>query len=95
MTYPNCAAAYKDGRSNIPQGDPAYSAKLDRDGDGVACDTPPPGFTPRPESTAGVSTPSGELAQTGAGDVAGIGVLVVAMGAVVVWAFRRRLRFTA
>jgi hypothetical protein len=36
--YSDCDAAHADGRYNIPRGDPAYQAKLDRDGDGIACD---------------------------------------------------------
>ncbi len=37
--YANCKAAAKDGRYNIPRGDPAYSTKLDRDNDGIACES--------------------------------------------------------
>ena len=37
--YANCKAAAADGRYNIPKGDPAYSSKLDRDGDGIACES--------------------------------------------------------
>lgn len=36
--YANCTEAPKDGRYNIPQGDPAYRPKLDRDKDGIACE---------------------------------------------------------
>jgi hypothetical protein len=36
--YANCTQAHKDGRYNIPKGDPAYSPKLDRDNDGIACE---------------------------------------------------------
>ena len=36
--YKNCTEAHKDGRYNIPRGDPAYQQKLDRDNDGVACE---------------------------------------------------------
>jgi Excalibur calcium-binding domain len=36
--YANCKAAAKDGRYNIPRGDPAYAPKLDRDNDGIACE---------------------------------------------------------
>jgi hypothetical protein len=35
--YPNCEAAWADGRSNIPRGDPDYHPALDRDGNGWAC----------------------------------------------------------
>ncbi|MFN8043057.1 MAG: excalibur calcium-binding domain-containing protein [Mycobacterium sp.] len=37
--YANCTEAHKDGRYDIPQGDPAYRSKLDRDGDGIACES--------------------------------------------------------
>lgn len=36
--YKNCTEAHKDGRYNIPQGDPDYKSSQDRDGDGVACE---------------------------------------------------------
>ena len=36
--YPNCAAANAAGAAPIYRGQPGYSTKLDRDGDGVACD---------------------------------------------------------
>lgn len=36
--YKNCKEAHADGRYSIPEDDPAYSSKLDRDGDGVACE---------------------------------------------------------
>lgn len=39
--YKNCTEAHQDGRYNIPQDDPAYSSKLDRDGDGLACEPKP------------------------------------------------------
>lgn len=39
--YRSCAEARKDGRSNILRDDPAYSSKLDRDGDGIACESKP------------------------------------------------------
>ena len=39
--YKNCKEAHADGRYNIPKGDPAYSSKLDRDGDGIACEPKP------------------------------------------------------
>lgn len=37
--YSSCADAAADGRSNIPKGDPGYSSGLDRDHDGVACES--------------------------------------------------------
>ncbi|MCV7259587.1 excalibur calcium-binding domain-containing protein [Mycobacterium shimoidei] len=39
--YKNCSEAHADGRYNIPQDDPAYSSKLDRDKDGIACEPNP------------------------------------------------------
>jgi hypothetical protein len=37
--YANCTQAHKDGRWDIPQGDPDYWSAGDRDGDGVACES--------------------------------------------------------
>ncbi len=37
--YANCKAAAADGRYNIPRDDPAYASKLDRDNDGIACES--------------------------------------------------------
>jgi hypothetical protein len=37
--YANCTQAHQDGRYNIPRGDPAYQQKLDRDNDGIACES--------------------------------------------------------
>lgn len=39
--YRNCSEAHADGRYNIPRDDPAYSSKLDREGDGLACEPKP------------------------------------------------------
>lgn len=36
--YENCTAAFNEGVFNIAKSDPSYQAKLDRDGDGVACE---------------------------------------------------------
>jgi len=36
--YPNCAAVREAGKAPLRAGDPGYSLKLDRDGDGVACE---------------------------------------------------------
>ena len=36
--YPNCAAVRAAGAAPIHRGEPGYSSKLDRDGDGVACE---------------------------------------------------------
>lgn len=37
--YSSCAEARADGASNIRQGEEGYSSNLDRDGDGVACES--------------------------------------------------------
>jgi len=37
--YKNCTEAHQDGRWEIPKGDDAYRSKLDRDGDGIACES--------------------------------------------------------
>lgn len=36
--YPNCTAARAAGAAPIRRGAPGYSGKLDRDGDGIACE---------------------------------------------------------
>ncbi|MET4687644.1 excalibur calcium-binding domain-containing protein [Sinorhizobium fredii] len=36
--FPNCAAARAAGAAPIHAGEPGYRRKLDRDGDGVACE---------------------------------------------------------
>lgn len=36
--YPNCTAAKAAGAAPLYRGQPGYSAKLDRDGDGIACE---------------------------------------------------------
>nr|WP_245935325.1 excalibur calcium-binding domain-containing protein [Acidipropionibacterium virtanenii] len=36
--YQNCSAARAAGVAPLHRGDPGYSTKLDRDGDGVACE---------------------------------------------------------
>lgn len=38
VTYKNCTAARNAGVAPLYKGDPGYSKKLDRDGDGVACE---------------------------------------------------------
>ena len=39
LPYANWKSAANDGRYNIPKGDSAYSPKLDRDVDGIACES--------------------------------------------------------
>lgn len=40
--YRNCAEAHADGRYNIPADDPAYRPGLDKDQNGVACESRKP-----------------------------------------------------
>jgi LPXTG-motif cell wall-anchored protein len=98
MTFDNCTEAYAAGRANIPQGDPAYSKKLDRDNDGIACDNPPAGFKPAQQTQTGtqVGGPT-ELPKTGPGaelGVAGGALLLVGIAAALL-VRRRRTRFAA
>jgi hypothetical protein len=37
--YPNCKTAAQDGRYDIPSDDPAYGPWLDRDQDGIGCES--------------------------------------------------------
>lgn len=39
VSYANCSAVKAAGAAPIRRGEPGYSSKLDRDGDGVACET--------------------------------------------------------
>ena len=39
VSYANCAAVKAAGAAPIRRGDPGYSTSLDRDGDGIACET--------------------------------------------------------
>jgi hypothetical protein len=41
VTYANCTAAWEAGAAPVHLGDPGYSRKLDRDGDGVGCEWAP------------------------------------------------------
>lgn len=41
--FRDCAAAHAAGAAPLRRGDPGYRPELDRDGDGVACEAPPPG----------------------------------------------------
>jgi hypothetical protein len=40
--YKTCAEAHADGRWDIPEGDPAYRPGLDKDHNGVACESRDP-----------------------------------------------------
>ncbi|MCR8656859.1 excalibur calcium-binding domain-containing protein [Paenibacillus endoradicis] len=38
MVYKNCTEVREAGAAPLSKGDPGYSKKLDRDGDGIACE---------------------------------------------------------
>ena len=38
-SFANCSEARAAGRSNIRRGEPGYAPHLDRDGDGIACES--------------------------------------------------------
>nr|WP_309224076.1 MULTISPECIES: excalibur calcium-binding domain-containing protein [unclassified Mycobacteroides] len=46
QAYPSCAAARAAGAAPIYRGQPGYSSKLDRDGDGVACESGSSRYSP-------------------------------------------------
>lgn len=80
--FENCDAAAAAGVSNIKADDPNYAPKLDRDGDGVACES---------DGSDGSGNKASNLAYTGT-DVLPLGLLAAAMLVVgsVVFIARRR-----
>ena len=52
-TYKDCWTAVQDGYHDVPSTDPRYDPRLDRDHDGIACETPPASAVP-PASVAPV-----------------------------------------
>lgn len=60
--YPNCAAARAAGAAPLYRGQPGYSSKLDRDGDGVACETGSSGYSPG-QSIPAPAIPSASVPQ--------------------------------
>ena len=71
--FSSCKEAWANGYSDIHEGEPSYSAKLDRDHDGVACElkNAPKGAFKAKQSTAAQtnttsSTTSGWVEQDGA-----------------------------
>ncbi len=110
MSYANCTAAYQAGVSDIPASSPDYAKKLDRDNDGVGCETKdaPSWFVKGAKAKPG-ETSTGTKVETGAGNgttlpktgpggtelgVGGGAILAVGLIAALV-ARRRKLRFTA
>lgn len=59
--FSSCQEAWANGYSDIHEGDPGYSAKLDRDHDGVACElknAPKGAFKAKQETTTQTDTSS-------------------------------------
>ena len=38
VSYANCTEARNAGAAPVRRGDPGYSSRLDRDGDGIGCE---------------------------------------------------------
>jgi hypothetical protein len=97
--FENCTEAYAAGHANIPAGDEHYGSHLDRDGDGIACDRPPAGFTAHDDEAAVAAEDTGkkgtDLAETGGGGdttvyLAAAGSAVLLTGGALVASTRRR-----
>lgn len=104
--FKNCTEAYANGEANIPAGDEHYAERLDRDGDGIGCDSPPAGFVQNEDEdeSAGADESSGtddtagdqgtDLAATGGSSatpyLAGGGAAVLLAGGGVLLAARKR-----
>lgn len=58
--FENCDAAAGAGVYNIPVGDPRYTAELDSDSDGIACENPAYAYVPLPPVG---DVPTGEVPQ--------------------------------
>jgi hypothetical protein len=106
LTFDNCSEAYAAGVSDIKRDHAQYAKKLDRDGDGIACETEsaPAGFVPKKETETGTGTRVVEqgagngdlLPKTGPGEITAVGAILVTLGAVIALAVRRRrTRFAA
>jgi LPXTG-motif cell wall-anchored protein len=101
--FDNCTEAYENGYASIPEGDEHYGTHLDRDGDGIGCDSPPGDFVPAEDEEAGgaVDKEPGatdqngtDLAETGGEDttpyIAAGGMSVMLAGAGVLVVVHRR-----
>ncbi|MFF3931483.1 excalibur calcium-binding domain-containing protein [Streptomyces hirsutus] len=68
--FKNCTEAYDAGYSHIKAGSEHYGKHLDRDGDGIGCDSTPAGFVPAADKDAGKDKDTGsddDAAGTGSG----------------------------
>ena len=67
--FSNCTEAWENGYSDIHRGEPGYSSRLDKDGDGVACErskAPRGVFKPRQSHSQSSRTTSGWVNRDGA-----------------------------
>ena len=66
--FSSCKEAWENGYSDIHRGEPGYSSRLDKDGDGVACErskAPRGVFKPRQSSPQNRVSSSGWVKQDG------------------------------
>ncbi|RSJ66828.1 putative endo-beta-N-acetylglucosaminidase precursor [Streptococcus oralis] len=66
--FSSCKEAWENGYSDIHKGEPGYSSKLDRDGDGIACEranAPRGVFKPRQSGSQSSVATSGWVKQDG------------------------------
>ena len=66
--FSSCTEAWENGYSDIHRGEPGYSSKLDRDGDGIACEranAPRGVFKPRQSNPQNRVSSSGWVKQDG------------------------------
>jgi LPXTG-motif cell wall-anchored protein len=101
--FANCTEAYENGYANILEGDEHYGTHLDRDADGVGCDSPPADFVPaKDDAEAGATDQKNQndndLAETGGEDTTpyiaagGMSVLLAGTALTVVMNRRRASR---
>lgn len=82
VTYANCDAVRAAGKAPLQRTSPGYSAKLDRDGDGVACEN----------GAEGGTIDSGAPASPVNGGLVGFGSALMAAGAALAFHLRRPSR---
>jgi LPXTG-motif cell wall-anchored protein len=100
--FDNCTEAYENGYADIPEGDEHYGTHLDRDADGIGCDSPPGDFVPAEDeaedeeaaATDQKDQSGTDLAETGGEDttpyIAAGGMSVMLAGAAVLVVVNRR-----
>jgi LPXTG-motif cell wall-anchored protein len=99
--YADCSNAYADKVYNIPKVHPSYKADLDRDRDGVACETAIDGgrdlsgYQPSTSTSATPSTTQSSLPVTGTDSTTGFvsaALFLVFGGSALVLMARKRYR---